>query len=80
MGNIPKSGLYLKKEYEKYDAGSKNLVEDKKINKLCRCDEILMGKISSKECPLFGKACTPLTPQGACMVSSEGSCYQKMQM
>lgn len=76
MGNIPNSGLYLKDEYLKYDAGSQNLNDDKKINKACRCSDVLMGKISSKECPLFKKICNPLTPQGACMVSSEGSCYQ----
>lgn len=76
MGSIADSGLYLRKEYEKYDAGSRNLDDDKKINNACRCDQVLMGKISSKECPLFGKVCTPLNPQGACMVSSEGSCYQ----
>lgn len=76
MGNIKNSGLYLKEEYSKYDAGSFDLIEDYKINKACRCSEVLMGKISSKECPLFKKYCSPLTPQGACMVSSEGSCYQ----
>ncbi len=76
MGIIPGSGLYLKEEYARYDAGSKWLNDDQKINQACRCDQVLMGKISSKECPLFGKVCTPLSPQGACMVSSEGSCYQ----
>ena len=76
MGNIKDSGLYLRDEYLKYDAGSFDLVDDYKINKACRCSEVLMGKISSKECPLFKKLCSPLTPQGACMVSSEGSCYQ----
>lgn len=76
MGNIKDSGLYLKDEYRKYDAGSFNLTEDSKINKACRCSEVLMGKISSNECPLFNTICNPITPQGACMVSSEGSCYQ----
>jgi hydrogenase expression/formation protein HypD len=77
MGEIADSGLYLREEYRKYDAGSFGLDEDNKINKACRCDQVLMGKISSYECPLFGKVCTPLNPQGACMVSSEGSCYQR---
>lgn len=79
MGNIKNSGLYLKEEYLKYDAGSFDLVDDYKINKACRCSDVLMGKISSKECPLFKKICSPLTPQGACMVSSEGSCYQSFK-
>jgi hydrogenase expression/formation protein HypD len=77
MGEIEDSGLYLRKEYAAFDAGSRGLDEDHKINKACRCDQVLMGKITSEECPLFGKVCSPLTPQGACMVSSEGSCYQR---
>lgn len=40
----------------------------------CRCGEVLAGRSSPRECPLFGKSCTPAAPQGACMVSSEGSC------
>src|SRR5574344_1400556 len=76
MGQIKNSGLVLRKEYEKYDLGSRILNEDKKINQGCSCDKVLMGFIESEDCPLFGKVCTPLSPQGACMVSSEGSCYQ----
>ena len=75
MGNIPKTGMVLRKEYEMYDAGSLQLNEDNKKNKACCCDKILMGKMSPSECPLFGKVCKPLTPQGACMVSTEGSCH-----
>ena len=77
MGELPDSGLYLREEYKRFDAGSFGLDEDQKINKACRCSEVLMGKISSQDCPLFGKVCTPLNPQGACMVSTEGSCHQK---
>jgi len=41
----------------------------------CRCGEILQGKCEPKDCPLFGKGCTPKNPMGACMVSSdEGAC------
>jgi hydrogenase expression/formation protein HypD len=80
LGELPNSGLYLREEYKKYDAGSFGLDDDEKINKVCRCSDVLMGKISSKECPLFGKVCTPTNPQGACMVSSEGSCHQKYVM
>lgn len=74
MGVIEGSGMMLRKEYEAFDAGSAGLTEDVKKNKGCRCDQVLMGKIKPKECPLFGKVCTPMTPQGACMVSTEGSC------
>ena len=75
MGIIPGSGLMLKSEYSGYDAGSAGLDEDNKHNKACRCGEILMGRAKPVDCPLFGKVCTPMTPEGACMVSEEGSCF-----
>ena len=75
MGIVLGTGMELRSEYEKYDAGSKALVEDNKRNKACCCDQILMGKMQPQQCPLFGKVCKPLTPQGACMVSEEGSCH-----
>lgn len=74
LGVIEKSGLLLKKEYGWLDAGSDGLFEDHKKNAACQCDQVLMGNLSPQQCPLFGKSCTPLTPQGACMVSAEGSC------
>ena len=75
MGIVPGTGMELREEYKKYDMGSLDLVEDNKKNKACCCDQILMGKMQPQECPLFGKVCKPLTPQGACMVSEEGSCH-----
>ena len=75
IGAVKDSGLILKKEYAVYDAGSRDLIEDNH-NSACRCGEVLTGKISSKDCPLFGKVCNPQEPKGACMVSFEGSCYQ----
>ncbi|MCR4716881.1 MAG: hydrogenase formation protein HypD [Lachnospiraceae bacterium] len=77
IGDVDDSGLYLREEYLCYDAGSFNLDSDIKLNKACRCGDVLMGKIDSTECPLFGKLCTPTNPEGACMVSTEGSCYVK---
>ena len=74
MGEIPASGLYIRSGYSRYDAGSRGLNDDNKRNKACRCDRVLIGAASPTDCPLYGKACTPLTPQGACMVSPEGSC------
>lgn len=76
MGEIANSGLLLKEEYRMYDAGSAGLVEDVKKNQGCCCGDILMGRMEPKDCPLFGKVCLPDRPQGACMVSYEGSCYQ----
>lgn len=75
IGMIPGSGRVLRDQYRIYDAGSRDLTEDRKANPACRCDQVLTGKLRPYECPLFGKVCTPMTPQGACMVSQEGSCF-----
>ncbi len=74
MGKINGSGMVLRDEYKKFDAGSYGLDEDN-MPKGCSCDKVLVGKISPCECPLFGKSCTPENAHGACMVSTEGSCY-----
>jgi hydrogenase expression/formation protein HypD len=81
FGKIKNSGLKIRKKYREYDAEfvyrdliSKIKKETKTKPSACRCGEVLQGIISSKDCPLFGKACNPDNPQGACMVSREGSC------
>lgn len=74
IGRIPGSGMILKNDYAELDAGSLLLTEDKKSNEACCCEQVLTGRLQPKECPLFGKVCTPLSPQGACMVSEEGAC------
>jgi hydrogenase expression/formation protein HypD len=76
MRTIKGSGMRLKDEYAAFDAGSVNLTDDHSANPNCRCAKVLTGAISPRQCPLFGKKCNPQSPQGACMVSTEGSCYQ----
>ncbi|MBQ9361030.1 MAG: hydrogenase formation protein HypD [Lachnospiraceae bacterium] len=76
MGLIPYSGLYLKEEYAKYDAGSRGIINDDE-NSGCRCADVIIGKLAPSSCPLFGIACTPEHPVGACMVSQEGACYNE---
>lgn len=76
MGELADSGLRLRDEYSSFDAGSMGLDEDKKKNKGCCCGEILKGNMRPTDCPLFGTVCYPQNPQGACMVSYEGSCFQ----
>ena len=78
---IKKSGLTLNSTYHRYDARLKYkdlLLELENIlfsePKGCKCGELLRGLLTPLDCPLFGKQCTPDTPIGACMVSSEGSC------
>lgn len=76
LGSIPRSGLKLKKKYADYDAELKFAVPGLKIAdpKACQCGEILKGVKKPWECKVFGTACTPETPIGSCMVSSEGAC------
>ncbi len=74
MGKIKGSGMTLREEYRMYDAGSLGLDEDH-MPAGCSCASVLVGKIKPNECPLFGKVCTPDNAHGACMVSTEGSCY-----
>lgn len=76
MGVLPDSGMRLRPEYESLDAGSVGLTEDCGSNPSCRCGRVLTGALSPRQCPMFGAVCTPQSPQGACMVSTEGSCYQ----
>lgn len=77
LGVLENSGLRLKAKYAELDA-EKMLpveIEETKEPKGCICGEILKGINKPKDCKLFGKACTPQDPVGACMVSSEGSCH-----
>jgi len=73
---IPGSGLKLKPQFERYDALQKFGIrlKDVKVTTGCLCNELLRGVKEPTDCRLFGKACTPLKPVGACMVSSEGAC------
>lgn len=74
LGIVPGSGLLLREEYLRFDAGSDGLDRDEK-NPACRCDQVLTGRLRPYECPMYGKKCIPSDPVGACMVSTEGSCY-----
>ncbi len=78
LGNVPNSGLGLKKEYSHLDAELlyKDIlpVEEVEDHKLCICGDILRGIAHPTECTIFGSACKPNSPVGSCMVSSEGAC------
>jgi len=76
IGMIPGSGLRLRAEFRKFDAMEKYQIElpISAEPKGCICGKVLLGLNSPSECALFGKRCTPGSPVGACMVSSEGSC------
>jgi len=76
LGTVPDSGLKLGKKFQRFDA---ELAFDYDPGptlepKGCICGDILRGVKTSQDCQLFAKVCTPATPVGPCMVSSEGSC------
>ena len=76
LGSIPHSGLRLRRKYAAFDAERRFDVPGLRIAdpKACQCGEILKGVKKPWECKVFGTACTPETPIGSCMVSSEGAC------
>lgn len=75
LGVIPGSGLVLRKEFEDMDAGAWDLeVPEGEERSGCRCGDVLCGRIKPSDCPLFARTCTPDSPFGPCMVSSEGTC------
>jgi hydrogenase expression/formation protein HypD len=81
IGFVPKSGLAFREKYRHVDAfhqyGIKDLSPDEWKYDLppgCRCAEVTLGLAKPTDCPHFMKTCTPGTPYGPCMVSSEGTC------
>jgi hydrogenase expression/formation protein HypD len=76
LGLVPNSGLKLKQSYAKFDAETRFAIHDLRVadNPACECCAILRGAKRPIDCKLFGNICTPETPIGACMVSSEGAC------
>lgn len=76
IGTIPDSGWRLSDAFRAYDAEYRFDVGDVRTQESaeCRSGEVLQGLIKPHECPAFGIGCTPRTPLGATMVSSEGAC------
>jgi len=76
LGVIPDSGLKLRPQFAEHNAASRFGVEltSRHTSVGCRCGDVLRGVLAPPECPLFDSRCTPATPMGPCMVSSEGSC------
>lgn len=76
LGKMEQSGLSLRERYHHFDAARHYGVDVDKDAEIpgCRCGEVIQGKVEPTQCPLFAKRCTPSSPIGPCMVSSEGSC------
>jgi hydrogenase expression/formation protein HypD len=76
LGFISKSALKLRDTFADHDAELFYEVPGVRVAdpKACQCGEVLKGVLKPWECKVFGTACTPETPIGTCMVSSEGAC------
>ncbi|CAE6751807.1 hydrogenase formation protein HypD [Paraburkholderia aspalathi] len=76
LGSIDHSGVRVRETFARFDAERKFDVPNLKIAdpKACQCGEVLKGVIKPHQCKVFGTACTPESPLGSLMVSSEGAC------
>lgn len=76
LGVLPRSALAIHPRYAAFDAEARFGLAYTPVadHKACECGPILRGIKAPLDCKLFGTVCTPETPMGACMVSSEGAC------
>ncbi len=76
LGEVPLSALKIRPEYAAWDAERKFDLQYRAVadHKQCECGAILRGVKRPTDCKLFGSVCTPESPMGSCMVSSEGAC------
>ena len=81
IGTIPASGFELRPEFAAQDASrlfpSYADAARKRAGQMppgCDCARVVLGRIYPDQCALYGRACTPRTPIGPCMVSDEGAC------
>ena len=76
LGLVPYGALQLSPAYARFDAERRFDIQTVPAadNPACDCGAVLRGIKTPTDCRLFGTACTPETPMGSCMVSSEGAC------
>ena len=76
LGSVPASALRLREAYAAFDAESRWALDSPTVpdHPQCDCAAILRGQKVPAQCKLFGTVCTPDSPIGSCMVSSEGAC------
>ena len=76
LGTIDKSGLGIRDEFSMFDAERRFDIKTPEVkeHRGCICGEIIRAKALPPQCPMFAKKCTPTSPIGPCMVSSEGTC------
>ena len=76
LGMVEASGLFIRNEFSSLDARKRFALTDKEVPEPygCLCGQVIKGMALPASCPHFSKSCTPLSPVGPCMVSSEGTC------
>ena len=79
FGMIPNSGLEVKDDALNAKVQYADIIKKIDFSKSkkptgCKCGEVIRALITPKQCPMFGKICTPEKPYGPCMVSDEGAC------
>ena len=76
IGPIPASGLDLQPEFQAFNALSRFEIQQGSWSEPAQCiaGQVLRGMAKPYDCPAFGAQCTPQSPLGAPMVSSEGAC------
>jgi hydrogenase expression/formation protein HypD len=82
IAHVPNGNLRLRDEFARFDARKRFDIDlaplwdhaPAALVAQCQCGDIMAGIASPHDCALFGGACTPDTPVGACMVSAEGTC------
>jgi hydrogenase expression/formation protein HypD len=79
LGTIPGSGLGFRQGFREFDARRRFRIRNRQSSianrkSPCRCGDVMLGTIVPPECKLFAKTCSPESPVGPCMVSTEGAC------
>ena len=76
LGSIERSGVRIRDAYAGFDAERKFPVSNVRVvaPDACQCGDVLKGLIRPRQCRVFGTACTPETPMGVLIASSEGAC------
>jgi len=76
VGPISRSGYRLRREFATFDAEQRFGMDEAGVDEPAECISalVLQGRKKPPDCPAFGDRCTPQTPLGAPMVSTEGAC------
>jgi len=76
LGVIPHSGQTLRRQFRNFDARIRFNVQPVQIDdcSACKCGDVLTARKRPGECALFASPCSPESPAGPCMASSDGAC------